>query len=430
MITEHTPKPPPASARWGALRHRDFRLLWAARTVSAAGERIGLIAIPTTAILVLGATPAQVGILNAFGFIAWPVLGLAAGVWVDRLRRRPVMIAGDFMRAALLASIPLAFLLHRLTYIHLVAVMLVFGILSMLFDLAVSAHTPVVVPPADRADANAKVEIASQALYALGPGLGGALIGLVGAPLALVVNALTYAGSGALITGMSGAEAAKQPRRPIYHEVAEGLRFMVERPALIRIAIGAAVSNVGLLAGQAVQLLYFYRVLHISPLIVGVCFGFGALGALAGASQSARLMERLGIHRTLVISTGLEGLFLLLLPAGRETSAPLVLVVAGLVGGGFAGTVWNVSVTTFRQAVIPSELIGRVSGAGRVIGYGALPVGALLGGFTGQFLSNRLGEPAGLTMTLALAALLAASSALTMVARRGFTAPAVGSASA
>src|SRR5438270_5372610 len=119
MITEHTPKPPPASARWGALRHRDFRLLWAARTVSAAGERIGLIAIPTTAILVLGATPAQVGILNAFGFIAWPVLGLAAGVWVDRLRRRPVMIAGDFMRAALLASIPLAFLLHRLTYIHL-----------------------------------------------------------------------------------------------------------------------------------------------------------------------------------------------------------------------------------------------------------------------------------------------------------------------
>lgn len=414
-------KPAPCRSSWGALRHRDFRLLWAARTVSAAGDRITLLALPSTAILVLGATAAQVGLLNAAGSVAWPVLGIFAGVWVDRLRRRRILIGADLGRTLLIGSIPAAYVFGHIFLVQLFVVAALVGVLTVFFDLAVTAHTPVIVPSADWADANAKVEMSTQAVYAVGPGVAGALIDLAGAPLALLVDAGSFLVSGGLIglTRTDGTSRSAAVRRSVLREAGEGLRFMAKKPVLLRIAIAAGISNVGLLMGLAVQLLFLYRAMYLSPLVVGIAFGIGSLGSLAGAAFAGRLMGRFGIQLTLFASTAIEGLSLLLVPLGLF--GPIVpLLMLGLAVSGFSGTIWNVSVTTFRQRIISPELMGRVTAAGRVLAFGALPVGSLLGGAVGQALSDRLGTGRGLALTLVAAALLAASSALSLLGSRGF----------
>jgi hypothetical protein len=411
----------PTPSRWGSLRHRDFRLVWAARTVSSAGDRITWLALPSTAILVLGATASQIGALNAVGNLAWPLLGVFAGVWVDRMRRRRILIAADLSRVALIASIPVVYALGHLTFGQLYLVAGLVGVLTMFFDLAVTAHTPVIVPPRDWADANAKVEISSQAVYAIGPGIAGLLINILTAPLALFADAASFLVSGALIamTRPGAAPSPAQVRRSLFREAGEGLRFIAGNPVLLRIAIAAGVSNVGLLMGLSVQLLFLYRVMHLSPFAIGVCFGVGSLGSLAGAAFTSRVVERFGVHATLILSSAIEGLALLLIPLGLF--APILpLLVVGLAASGFWGTIWNVSVTTFRQRLIRTELLGRVTAGGRVIAFGALPVGSLLGGFVGQALSNRLGVATGLDVTMVIASLIAAGSSLTLLSSRGF----------
>jgi MFS family permease len=409
---------------WGALEYRDFRLFWAARAISVAGDRISLLALPTVAILILSASPAQVGVLNASGTLAWPVLGLFAGVWVDRLRRRRILIATDLVRAALLASLPLAFALGHLSLLQLLLVAGLVGGLTVFFDLASTAHVPSLLPPADWADANAKLEVAQQAVATGAPGLAGLLITLLSAPFAITFDAISFLVSGLLVAATDGHQPALpvKSRRSLWNEAAEGIRFLVRDRALVRITIGAAISNVGVLMALALQLLFLYRVMHLSPVVVGACFAVGSLASLVGAMYNRRIMNRLGIHRTLVLSTFIEGTAYILIPAG--TILPVIpLLLAALVLSGFFNTTWNVSVTTFRQTRIAPQLMGRVGAAGRVIGYGALPLGSLLGGFLGQALAARLGERTGLAIALVIAALVAGSSALALLGTRSFEQP-------
>lgn len=407
--------------RWGALQYRDFRLFWAARTISVAGDRISVLALPTVAILILGATPAQVGLLNAAGTLAWPALGLFAGVWVDRLRRRRILVATDLGRAALLASIPLLFAWGHLSLPQLLLVAGLVGGMTVFFDLASTAHVPSLLPRAVWADANAKLEVAQQAVATGAPGLAGLLISLVSAPFAIIFDAVSFLVSGILI---GATESGEQPllanaQRSVLREAGEGIRVLLRDRALVRITLGASISNVGVLMSLALQLLFLYRVMRLSPAVVGLCFAVGSLASLTGALYNRRIMNRLGIHRTLVLSTFIEGSAYILVPAG--TVLPVIpLLLGALMLSGFFNTTWNVSVTTFRQTRIPPQLMGRVGAAGRVIGYGALPVGSLLGGFLGQALSARLGERTGLAIGLVIAALVAGSSALALLGTRSF----------
>src|SRR2546430_11887586 len=188
-----------ARKRWGALQSRYFRFFWAARAISVAGDRISMLALPTVAILILSASPAQVGLLNATGTLAWPAIGLFAGVWVDRLRRRRILVATDLLRAAMLGSIPLAFALGHLSLLQLLLVAALVGGLTVFFDLASSAHLPSLVPRADWADANAKLEVAQQAVATGAPGLAGLLITALSAPFAIAFDAISFLASGLLI---------------------------------------------------------------------------------------------------------------------------------------------------------------------------------------------------------------------------------------
>src|ERR1700674_2890533 len=415
------PEPWESGGRRGALRHRDFRLFWAARAISVAGDRISLLAIHTVAILLLGASSAEVGLLNAIGTLAWPALALFAGVWVDRIRRRRILVVTDLGRAVLVGSIPVAFALGHLTFPQLLVVAGLTGGMTVFFDLAATAHVPSLVPRTDWADANAKLEVAQQAVATGAPGLAGLLITLLSAPFAIAFDAVSFLASGLLIsaTHPGAPQLPVERRRSLAAEAAEGVRFLLRDPVLVRITIGAAVSNVGLMMGLALQLIFLYRVMHLSVAIVGACFAIGSLASLVGAVYNRRIMNRLGIYRTLVLSTFIEGTAYILIPAG--TVLPVIPLLLGtLILSGFFNTTWNVSVTTFRQTRIAPQLMGRVGAAGRVIGYGALPVGSLLGGLLGQALSARLGERTGLAIALAIAALVAGGSAPALLGTRSF----------
>jgi len=415
------PELQPSGGRQGALRHRDFRLFWAARAISVAGDRISLLALPTVAILLLGASSAEVGLLNAIGTLAWPALALFAGVWVDRIRRRRILVVTDLGRAVLVGSIPVAFALGHLTFPQLLVVAGLTGGMTVFFDLAATAHVPSLVPRTDWADANAKLEVAQQAVATGAPGLAGLLITLLSAPFAIAFDAVSFLASGLLIsaTHPGAPQLPVERRRSLAAEAAEGVRFLLRDPALVRITIGAAISNVGLMMGLALQLIFLYRVMHLSAAVVGACFAIGSLASLVGAVYNRRIMNRLGIYRTLVLSTFIEGTAYILIPAG--TVLPVIPLLLGtLILSGFFNTTWNVSVTTFRQTRIAPQLMGRVGAAGRVIGYGALPVGSLLGGLLGQALSARLGERTGLAIALAIAALVAGGSALALLGTRSF----------
>src|SRR6202011_3333928 len=419
--TERRSEPEGEPRRLGALRHRDFRLFWAARAISVAGDRISLLALPTVAILLLGASSAEVGLLNAIGTLAWPALALFAGVWVDRMRRRRILVVTEPGRGVLVGSIPVAFALGHLTFPQLLVVAGLMGGMTVFFDLAATAHVPSLVPRTDWADANAKLEVAQQAVATGAPDLAGLLITPLSPPFVIAFDAVSFIASGLLISAphRGPPQLPVERRRSLAAEAAEGVRFLWRDPALVRITTGAAVSNVGLMMGLALQLIFLYRVMHLSAAVVGACFAIGSLASLVGAVYNRRIMNRLGVYRTLVLSTFIEGIAYILIPAG--TLLPVIpLLLGALILSGFFNTTWNVGVTTFRQTRIAPQLMGRVGAAGRVIGYGALPVGSLLGGFLGQGLSARLGERTGLAIALVIAALVAGSSALALLGGRTF----------
>lgn len=407
------------TSRWGALRHRDFRLFWLARGISTGGDNISFLALPSAAILVLGAGPGQVGALRAVQFVAYPLLGIVAGVWVDRLRRRRIMVVADGGRAIALASIPIAFGLGHLTLAQLFVVVAIVGALTVFFDLASTAQVPAIVPRQDWLSANAQLEMAVQAITMGGPGLAGALITALTAPFAIAFNAVTYLASATLLRGTSDPKAAASTGGHALAGALEGLRFLVRNRALLRITMTAAISNVGLMAAQAALLLFLYREKHLAAYVIGLAFGAGSAASFIGAAANQAVLRRLRTHRALLLATFVEALGWLMFPFGFFL--PMVpLLFGGLVVAGFFNVTWNVGVTTFRQQQIPGEMMGRVSAASRAIGYGALPVGSLLGGVLGQVLVGHVGQGPGLALTLAVGALIAAGSVLPLLSPEGF----------
>lgn len=192
------------------------------------------------------------------------------------------------------------------------------GGLTVFFDLASTAHVPSLVPRSDWAGANAKLEVAQQAVATGAPGLAGLLITLLSAPFGITFDAISFLLSGMLLAATDSSQGPLpiSPRRSLLSEASEGIRFLLRDRALVRITLGAAISNVGVTMALALQLLFLYRVMHLSPVVVGACFAVGSLASLVGAVYNRRIMNRLGIYRTLVLSTFIEGIAYVLIPAG------------------------------------------------------------------------------------------------------------------
>jgi MFS family permease len=375
-------------------RHADFMKLWTAETISQLGTQVTFLALPLTAIVILKASPFQVGLLGTLEFLPFIVVGLPAGVWVDRLRRRPILIVGDLGRVIALGSIPVAYELGVLHILHLYIAAFVAGVLTVFFDVSYQSYLPSLVDRDQLVDGNAKLEISRSGAQLAGPGLAGALIQAFKAPVAILVDAISYLGSALFIFLIRKKETAvvvhhadgSKPK--MRSEIAEGLRYVWRHPLLRPIAFCTASSNLFSQVGTAVVLIFAIRRLGLSPGRIGLIFAVGNTGFLLGAFMAPRVAKRIGIGPTIVGSAMLFGLtWIPIALMTKEVAFPL-WVLAMFVGG-FGGTVYNVNQVSLRQSITPHRIQGRMNATMRFMVWGTIPIGSFVGGILGGTIGLR-----------------------------------------
>ncbi len=386
-------RPAAGGGRLGLLNQVDFRRLWVGETISQFGSQVSLLAIPYMATVLLHATAFEVALLGALAFLPFLLFTLPAGAWVDRLRRRPILISGDMVRLVALGTIPVAWLLGVLSIWQLYAVSFVAGIATVFFDVAYQSYLPALVERGELVEGNAKLQASEAAATVVGPGLGGALITLVGAPFAVIADALSYLASVVFVLRIRQPEphpeaerrAAGLAREPLRRQVAEGLAFVLDNPYLRAIAGATSSSNLFGNIVWAIMPVYLYRQLGLSAATAGVIFGIGGLGSLLGALVANRIAARLGLGATIVGSIALGGPAMLLMPLAPH-GAPVPWLVVAVAVGGFSSVVYNVNQVSFRQAICPIAIQGRMNATMRFLVWGTMPVGSIVGGIAASVL--------------------------------------------
>jgi MFS family permease len=372
---------------WG---HRDFVRLWSAESVSRFGSQVSLLALPLIAITVLHSSTFQVGLLSTMEFLPFVLVGLPAGVWVDRLRRRPVLIAGDLGRTLALGSVPVAHFLGVLSMAQLYVVAFVSGVLTVFFDVAYQSYLPRLVRKEQLVEGNAKLEISNSGASIAGPGLAGLLIQAFTAPVAVLVDALSFLASAGFIARIRRPEPPAPPARGsgMRREIAEGLRYVLGHPLLRWIAAATGTFNLFSSMTQAILVLYLVRRLGMSAGLIGLVMTIGNAGWLIGASGSARLSRRIGVGMSVMGATvvGTAGAVLIpLAPAGGPV--PWLIAATSLMSLG--NTIYNIGQLSVRQAITPERLHGRMNATMRFMVWGTMPLGSAIGAALGQTIGLR-----------------------------------------
>jgi predicted MFS family arabinose efflux permease len=362
--------------------HPDFLKLWTGQAVSQIGSRITREGLPLTAVLILAASPFQMGVLSGASAGAVLVFGLFAGAWADRLRRRPLLIAADLLRAALLASVPMAAALHRLGMLHLYLVAAAGGLLTVLFDVAYQAYVPSLVERDNILEANTKLTLSESVAEVAGPGLTGVLVQLLTAPVAIAFDAASFVSSAVSLWLIRKPEPRPEPRPKPHmgHEIAEGLRLCWSDPYLRALAGRTATGALFQGFVTSMYILFALRVLHLNAAILGFIIAVGGVSSLLGAALAERIRHRFGFGATFIGSALLAGAASLIPPLAHGSVAVCSAFLAVAQFGDFAWPIYSIHETTLRQIVTPPALLGRVNSAMHLMFRGVLPAGALAGG--------------------------------------------------
>ncbi|MFD6968517.1 MFS transporter [Streptomyces sp. NPDC059949] len=373
--------PSSQAASGGLFRVRDFRFLLAGAAAGQVGAQVTLVALPLVAVLELKAPAFQVGLLTAAETAAFLLIGLPAGAWVDRMRKLSLMIRADVVRCLAMASVPLAGVADVLTMAQLYVVALVVGVATVFFDVAHQSYLPQLLPREHLVRGNGALETVRSSAQVTGPGLGGGLVQLVGAHLAILVDAIGYAVSALFLLAIRRPESKPEPvpGASLRKEVGEGLRFVLGHPLLRVIAATTGLGNFFTAMLMATQTVFLVRVLGLAPSAVGVMLSASAVGGLVGALCAGRLAGRFGQARIIWLSALATGPFALLWPlSGKGAAAALFALASAAVF--FGAVVYNVAQVSFRQSLCPPRLLGRMNATLRFLMWGTLPLGALVGG--------------------------------------------------
>ena len=376
--------------RLGLLTDHDYRALFAGTTAGQLGHQVSQLALPLVAVLALRANEFQVGMLMASMTAAFLVVGLPAGAWVDRVRRRGVLIVTDLARAVLLLSVPAAWWMGTLTMAHLYAVALLLGVLAVFFDVAYQSYLPHLVGREKLVEGNAKLESVRAVTQIGGPALGGQLVQWLTAPAALVADAAAMMLSAMFVLGIRKREPEpeRKPGAHLLREIREGLSFVVRQPLLTRIAMCTGWFNLCSSVTQAMILVFLARDLGISAGAIGLLFTVEGLGGLLGALTARRFAARVGQGRAIWMSVAFTAPTALLLPLAQPgwrlwaVAAAQIVFAAGVV-------VYNVNQLSFRQALTPDHLLGRMNATMRFFVWGTMPIGGVLGGVLGELVGAR-----------------------------------------
>lgn len=379
----------------GLWRHGDFLKLWSAETISQFGTQVGQLALPLVAILVLDASAFEVAALGTVTFLPFILFTLPAGVWVDRLRRKPILIAGDLGRAVFLATVPVAYVADVLTLGQLFVVGFLVGICTVFFDVAYQSYLPSLVERNQIIEGNSKLEISRSAAQVGGPGLAGGLVELFTAPWAVFLDALSFLGSGLFILRIRKQEE-RQPARAVdghkpslWTELKEGLHFVLRNPNLRAQAGCTGTSNLFSSVAFSIFLVYAIRELDLSAGVIGVIFSIGSIGSLVAALTAMRISNRFGIGPTTIAVAALFGPTFLVVASAPAGNAAIPILVAAQLAFGFTVVVYNIVQVSYRQAICPPRLQGRMNSVMRFLVWGTIPVGTLLGGALASWIGLR-----------------------------------------
>jgi len=377
---------PPARSLW---RDRNFLTMWSGQALAQFGSQITELAIPVLAVLLLNATEFEIGVLNAAGVAAFLVIGLPAGAWIDRMRKRHVMIAADAVRAVALALLPILWMLDALQMWHVVLVALVMGVATVFFDVSYQSIIPSLVRPSQIAEANGKLQSTYELANIAGPGIGGWLIGILTAPLAIVATVFTYLASLIALVFTRDFEERRAPedRAPILHEIWEGLRFVFTEKLLRRIVGTTGTSNFFNTISMTMLPIFILRELGFTVQAMGVIISLGAIGGLLGAIATPHIVRRIGEARAIPVSAiafSVAGLFLPV--AALVPAVAFPLLVAQFFIASFTVLLYNITQVTFRQRITPPRLLGRMNASVRFVVWGVMPIAALLSGVLGTWL--------------------------------------------
>jgi MFS family permease len=382
-------------------REPGFLKLWSAETISHFGTQVSRLAVPLVAVLLLEVSPFEFALLGTIEFLPFVLFSLPAGVWVDRLRRRPILILADLGRGISLASIPLAYLTDTLTIWQLYVVGFVNGVMTVFFDIAYQSYLPSLVERKQINDGNAKLETSRSVAQIAGPGFAGALIAAFTAPIAIVVDSLSFALSAWFVWLIRKREVSSQAHasrqgsgRGMRAEIADGLRYVLRHRYLKNIAACTATGNLFAGVTLSIFLLYLARDIGLSPAVIGIVLAAGNTGPLAGAVLANRIAKTLGVGRTILFSAMLMGPPLLLVPLAPREPGPLTfcMLAASSFIVGFAAVVYNITQVSLRQALTPERMQGRMNATMRFIVWGTIPAGQMLGGA----MASMLGTPVAL----------------------------------
>lgn len=372
------------------IRHHDFRLLWASDTISQFGTFVGTTVLPLVAVTVLAATPFEMGLLTAAETAAFLLIGLPAGAWVDRMRKRQLMLRADLTRAALLLSIPIAWWTGVLTLPHMIVVGLLVGVCTVFFDVSYQAYLPALIGREQLLEGNAKLQASQSVAMVSGPALGGGLSSLVGAANATASVGVGFVASWLFLFRIRNVEPApvRKADRKLRTEVAEGLRFVFHNKMLRAIALTGTTAGFFFQMETASMVLFLTKDLHLSPAQVGLVLATGGVGGAVGAVTANWWYRRIGNVRSMWVALLAIAPFELLVPLGQPGWL-VFLTVLGYLGVGYGVIVHNIAQVSFRQTICPDHLLGRMNASMRFMIWGAFPLGSLAGGVLGELIGVR-----------------------------------------
>jgi predicted MFS family arabinose efflux permease len=369
-----------------------FARLWLGQSVSLLGSQVTLVALPLTAVLTLHAGPTQMSALRVASTLPFLVFGLLAGAWVDRRSRLGVLTLSSLGQGLLLAVIPALALAGGLRMELVYAIAFLVGILTVLFDVAYQAFLPSLVPSESLVDANSRLETSRSLVQVIGPSAGGLLVQVLTAPLAILADVASFLFAALTLRTIPDPEAAAPAaqRASLLHEVREGLGALLGHPVLRAIAATTTLNNLTVAIATPVLFLYLVRTLHLTPTLVGVALAVNGLGGVGGAIAGAGASRRLPVPAILALGLFLGGVGTLLV-ASAVGSASLVVAIlfAGEAALGFALPFFNINQLSLRQSLTPARLQARVHASSRTLTWGAVPVGAVIGGILGEHIGLR-----------------------------------------
>ncbi|MCP2243076.1 MFS transporter [Lentzea aerocolonigenes] len=371
-------------ALWG---HPDFRRLWMGDTISQFGANVGMTVIPLLAAGVLNATPLEMGLLAAASTIAFLLIGLPAGVWVDRMRRKPLMIAMDIARAALMVSVPVAWWLDLLDLPQLIVVSLAVGVCTVFFDVAYQSYLPSLVGRGQLVEGNSKLQASLQVAEASGPAIGGYAAQFLGAANGVLATGLGYLSSAYFLLRIKTVEPAPElhPEPHLRREIAEGLRFVFGNHTLRKIVACTGTSNFFHGIQQAVMVLFLLKTVGLSEGTAGLVLSAGGIGGVLGAAFAHKIGLVVGQARMIWLIPLVTWPFSLALPF-TSNGLGLVLPMVGQAVTVFGVVVYNIGQVSYRQTICPDHLLGRMNASTRWVVWGTMPLGALLGGGLGSWI--------------------------------------------